>query len=394
MPRYQIELLWRCICPAKQINKGLSRHCSNCGRPKGPEMEEFFPDDISIRAALHGHQQELAKAGPDFDCKYCGALNSAMNKCCNECGADKETGAKPWMAQEQTATLNVETGYQTRSETRKVSVGLEVATAQQRVDFEVSQQSFRTTETVFTGRGVKIPFKKRSLVPYFIASGVILFGLLMWLIFRTHEADVNVTATHWDRQVFIDRWQVFHREGFDTDTNAFNIVDLGERYERTDQINPHDCNCTDTPEKCVTTPVTCTKNKNGTADCTGGDRSCTPASHHCDTCYDDKKIYAEYYSWDVWDWLYNRTVAHSCDEPASVCNSPIWPTDAELVPSMLSPGEKERNHREEHYTVVMSEKDGSTHDFHPQSEREFAAHPMKSTAHIRYGIAHGVEILP
>jgi len=107
-----------------------------------------------------------------------------------------------------------------------------------------------------------------------------------------------------------------------------------------------------------------------------------------------KKIYAEYYSWDVWDWLYNRTVAHSCDEPASACNGPTWPTDAELVPTTLFPGEKERNHREEHYTVVFTEKDGSTHDFHPQSERELLAHPIRSSAHIRYGIAHGVEILP
>jgi hypothetical protein len=369
-------------------------------------MEEFFPDDISIRAALHGHQQELAKAGPDWCCRYCGppsALNSALNKCCNECGADKETGQKPWETEDQAVTMDVETGHKAVSTKRRVAVGLEKATPQQRVDFEVTRNMAHSTPMTFdedlppTGgfsQWQRAQNRKRRLPWVIAAFGMLLFGLIIWLIFRTKEADVSVTATHWDRQVFIDRWQVFHREGFDTDPDAFNVRDLGERYERTDQVNPHDCNCTNTPKSCTTTPVHCTKGKNGTADCSGGDTTCTPASRHCDTCYDDKKIYAEYYSWDVWDWLYNRTVAHSCDEPARTCDRPSWPTDAELVPPMLGVGEKERNHREEHYTVVFTEKDGSTHDFHPKSETELLAHPMKSTAHIKYGVAHGVEVVP
>jgi hypothetical protein len=375
-------------------------------------MEEFFPDDISIRAALHGHQQELANAGPDWCCRYCGpppALNSALNKCCNECGADKETGSKQWETTDQTATLDLETGRVSVSATSSVTMGEAPSTPEQQIERHVERYE-RTTSAVYGNSrvrsrstqvswqegdsGIRVPKKRSYLVPA-IAAGVVLLGMLMWLIFRTKEADVSVTATHWDRQVFIDRWQVFHREGFDTDPDAFNVVDLGERYVRTDQVNPHDCNCKDIPKSCTTTPVTCTKNKNGTADCSGGDTTCTPASRQCDTCYDDKKIYAEYYSWDVWDWLYNRTVTHSCDEPASVCNRPVWPTDAELVPPVaLQPGEKERNHREEHYTVVFTEKDGSTHDFHPRSESELLAHPMKSKAHIKYGIMHGVEVLP
>lgn len=112
MPTYQIEMLWKCAqCPAHTINRGLSRHCSNCGHPKDDKCEEFFPDDISEASAIQDTSQlKLAQAGPDWKCKYCESLQTSTGPFCSNCGADRATGGKPWQAKVKSITQNTVTG--------------------------------------------------------------------------------------------------------------------------------------------------------------------------------------------------------------------------------------------------------------------------------------------
>jgi len=404
MPTYQIEMLWRCrVCQAHHINRGLSKHCANCGHPKDDQDEELFPQDITEANALTGENKRKAEAGPDSKCKYCGSLQSALNKCCTECGADKETGAKSWRTKELSISQDMETGQ--KSEVKSHDV--EVSNTGVVTEFE-SQAQPEPEKQVRTFRN---PIKPIWLI---LSAVALVFGLFLYFIFRTKVVDAHVTATHWDHQVMIDRYQIDHKEGWTPDFDGFNVVPLGQRVHHYDHVKvgshneprdvPYDCNCRTVKGKCYTTPVNCKSNKNGTATCTGGDKTCDPDSTECKTCYkkvdnyvddyEDKPRYQMWYGWDVWEWRYNRTVTHECDEPMKICGMPSWPTGKELDPPYaLRSGEKERSSQEEHYKIVFSEPNGSTHDMNPQTEDEFHRYPIGTTVRLKVGIAHGVEVL-
>jgi hypothetical protein len=104
MPSYQIEMLWTCGTCGRRDNRGLARHCQGCGKPKGVGDAERFPDDISeANALVDPSKLAQAKAGPDWQCKYCDSLQSSLGPCCTNCGCERTTGAKPYLARELVA---------------------------------------------------------------------------------------------------------------------------------------------------------------------------------------------------------------------------------------------------------------------------------------------------
>lgn len=113
MQKYVIEMLWDCSCGHKG-NDGLSKHCTNCGRPKDPGCEDYFPSDISETNALRGEAKRKAEAGPDWQCMYCQSLQSSLNKCCSECGCDKVSGRRQWTAKISTIVEGSETVSKTK----------------------------------------------------------------------------------------------------------------------------------------------------------------------------------------------------------------------------------------------------------------------------------------
>ena len=109
MTTYTIEMLWTCHVCKQERNRGLARHCRNCGHPKDEHDEEFFPDDLT--KAIDDRDALLkAAAGPDWKCKYCGSLQGALNKCCTECGVESQDRCEAWEAHVKTVTEDVETG--------------------------------------------------------------------------------------------------------------------------------------------------------------------------------------------------------------------------------------------------------------------------------------------
>lgn len=113
MRDYTIELLWRCRFD-KTLNRGLAAYCEGCGKPKRPDDEEVWPDNISEDAAIRDPEQlRLAKAGPDWACKFCGTRQNSTGLFCIHCGADRQSGARSWQALETTVTEDLRTGHKT-----------------------------------------------------------------------------------------------------------------------------------------------------------------------------------------------------------------------------------------------------------------------------------------
>jgi len=131
MSEYTIELFWRCGSD-KTLNRGLAAFCEGCGKPKQPTDEEVWPDDISESNAIRDPEQlRLAKAGPDWQCKFCDTLQNSTGQFCVHCGADRQTGARPWKALETTVTQDTQTGRKAVS-TRETTVVLGIYPAERR----------------------------------------------------------------------------------------------------------------------------------------------------------------------------------------------------------------------------------------------------------------------
>lgn len=446
MPNYQIEMLWTCRVCRSADNRGLHKHCTDCGKPKDERDEERFPEDISENNAItYAADVQVALAGPDWKCKYCDSLQNSLGKCCGECGCDRVSGAKPWEAKELSITENVETGakklgkpvtgrvvprpnprktridvdpFRNVPKTEDLSPQHDATPAPSVQDLPAQAQEFIPDTGGYRDppniRVVPVPWRPPAWVPKlalsFAIAGLVFF--VLWLIFRTRVVDVSVESVSWQHDVIIDRYQVFRRDGWDADPGAFEVHDEGRRIHHYDhvQVGSHQerytervtCgeNCTTVRGSCSTTPRSCTSNKNGTATCTGGDRVCSPDTRSCSPkyCdeprtrtvpdYEDQPRYRTWYSWKVWDWGHDRTIRAS---GASLDTR--WPSDAELEPRRpLVDREQERSHREESYLVVFSDRK-DTWSIRPKTEAEFQRFPPGTRFKIKVGIAHGVTIL-
>jgi len=403
MPEYDIEMLWRCHrCSEHRINRGLSRHCGGCGSPKSEHDEELFPDDISSRAALHGRQEQLAAAGEDFKCKYCGSNQSALNQFCDECGADQKSAAVAWETTDKKATLDVETGARKDSSSdRRVTVPPHTTPSlpddtPQPVAARLSSAPHialgpTQRDAVWlqmTGRAMRPGTKKARGWFWPTAIGMaaalsVAFGL-WWLLHPRVESAV-VSSVQWERRIDVERYQLWSREGWDPPiVGAVDVVDEGRRLHHTNfhvLVGSHkeqvtdtaSCGCTKVKGTCHgKTEVVCKSRKNGTAHCSGGDPICDPDTCEPKTClatvkqYDDIDVYQEWYGWSEWDWGFSRSVRHAGSD-----SQPSWPSEEELTSGSLGPGESERpGGRAEHYDVTFRGANDS-YTFSPKSEGEF-----------------------
>ncbi len=364
--RYEIEMLWRCgACRAE--NKGRHKKCTSCGCAKTDDDAFYMPGDTSPAAAVTDPALlEKALAGPDWVCAFCRSAQGKLDGKCRNCGASAESGpSEDYVEERSGASFPV---YERRRANVAVIVGLALAA---------------------------------------------LVGLVGWLVFRTRVVDAHVASVAWTHKVVIDRWQVWHRQGFDQERGAFNVKDQGARIHHYNHVVDHyrteaytvqvACGetCRPIPRTCYSTPRVCTSSKNGFASCSGGGTVCSGGGQSCSTrycteprtrqvpVYRDDPVYRDWYTWDVWDWGYNRTVAHEGTATAT-----SWPSDAEIAKgALMHEGEKERSRREESYRVVLADHD-DTWPYEPKSDAEFRGIAAGSVHRIKDGVGRGIELLP
>jgi ribosomal protein L40E len=84
-----IRMVW--VCPnCQNKNPGNFRFCRGCGAPQPADVK--FEQDANAQLLTDPKEIELAAAGADIHCGYCGARNPAANKQCSACGADLASG--------------------------------------------------------------------------------------------------------------------------------------------------------------------------------------------------------------------------------------------------------------------------------------------------------------
>ena len=82
-----VEGLWDCpFCDNKRIRTG-QKTCLNCGHPQDESTKLYMPDAVEY---VPEEKAEKISRNPDWQCSFCGSLNSNNLDSCANCGATKE----------------------------------------------------------------------------------------------------------------------------------------------------------------------------------------------------------------------------------------------------------------------------------------------------------------
>ncbi len=85
------EGAWDCLHCGMKRNRGPEKFCGGCGAPRGDNVKFYLPEDA--RVVEDEEELRRAKAGPDWNCRYCGGDNQGYNNFCTGCGAGKDGSA-------------------------------------------------------------------------------------------------------------------------------------------------------------------------------------------------------------------------------------------------------------------------------------------------------------
>jgi hypothetical protein len=383
---YQIEMLWTCSVCRHDANRGLKdRYCCNCGHKKDDSDIDRLPLDTSRAASLAGEEKRKATSGADWVCRYCEANQNQLNKCCGNCGGDRE-------------------GTRLVSPAHAEQIGREV-----REDFEAAKR-----ETEERGRALDAVYdlpplhngsirgRTSALAWCGAAAALLLAGWFLVWLFTPRVVDAKVSQLYWQHDTLIERYQVYRREGWSPSIGAFGVHPAGMRHHHFDRVHvgshrepyqeSYACGQTCTT---IAGSTSCRSNSNGTATCTT-----SPSRQSCSTKYctrtayrtvqDYKNVSREqmWFRWKVWDWGHNRTVTRSGFNHATT-----WPTESDLK-APLADGEKERSSRQASYKVTFTDQaDGDSHFVRP-NEAGFLSYHLGDRHQLKVNRLGSVEVLP
>ena len=93
-----IEGLWDCpFCGNKRIRAG-QKTCPDCGHPQDENTKFYMPDEIKY---VSEEEAEKISRNPDWQCSFCGSLNSDDLNVCKNCGATKEESERNYFEMRQ-----------------------------------------------------------------------------------------------------------------------------------------------------------------------------------------------------------------------------------------------------------------------------------------------------
>ncbi|MCE9671983.1 hypothetical protein LY474_29675 [Myxococcus stipitatus] len=348
-----IEGTWNCTsCDTRDI---LARHkrCPTCNNPReltGQESEFDFGDvdaesGRSLREGVTDEKVlEIAAAGEDWFCAYCGAANRGDTPKCKHCGGERTPDAKK-------ATLQ-----------------------------DLERDEARLPPEV----PVKPPPPKRRLATAVVVA--VFFGIIAFAVWatRTRELEGEVTGTSWERAVVQERFAPVTKTGWEDELRVVNTrMPVNGGGEVAGVGNVRDCvsrqrgtrKVADGTERVCRTKsrrVACgTEEKcrrrdrgNGFAEetCESVTKYCSESYEDCqnETRYRNEPVYARQCSYDTYEWKpVDRREARGQDD------APRWP---ELVV-----GPQDRQRREEKYAVRIhyQRKGDQEHVHQPTNERDF-----------------------
>lgn len=340
--------LWNCAsCGTKEIS-GLKKKCPTCDSPKEDRHNEIYYADKKKGKKLS--TEEMDKAGisaehnSDHDCRYCGATLKPTTQVCPICGG------KVADSTEDPAAAAAAMGSAIPADKKKPASK-----------------------------------KKLGVIPLLIIVGVIVVlclscGLISRL-FGNSTQKSTVDSVSWRRTVSEEAYEYVEKEGWELPDDA-DLIDEERKQKGTEQVitgYEDEEKCTTErvqdgyEEVCVVEDITY---DDGTTDSV---ETCTnePVYKEVEECrtekvpvYKDKKVYATWYTYDIWDWTEVDSETETGDD-----YEPTWPTID------VSDDNREGDKVEE-YTITFEDTDGKKYEYTTDSYSEFEKYEEGSSWEI------------
>lgn len=398
--RRTIQMFWTCrFCGEK--NPGLagkedeSLKCSKCGGQKADESWEMPSDTRAAPSVTDAEQLRYASAGVNWTCAFCHNEERALHDNCSVCGAGRVAHNVKRVASES-EPLPSEPPLPV--ETESPSAASPLATRSVYAPLVPAEYRYTADDE---GMDDVRPLMSRlmGVRAMYVIGGTVGIALFIWLcvwLFATHETSASVTDVSWHRVESVKRRDTMSRTGWREDfpAGSFNM-NCERRQHGTENCHPHQCNCHSVSYECNCTggdsytcnchsSESCTSNGNGSADCTTTEecdtcttpRSCSSCDREeCDTCYDQCPVYDDWCTGQFYEWV---EIDHAEFQAHDL--NPRWP-------GLQSHGPLQRVDQSEEYSTVFSAGDDRHWTFHPSSENEFRAYPLRARYRVEYNHA-------
>jgi hypothetical protein len=353
-----IEGTWNCSsCDTKGI-PARHKKCPTCNNPReltGKESEfEFGGTDAATGKSLQEGVTdekvlEMANAGPDWFCAYCGSNNRGDQRICKNCKAERTDDAKALKEEADPGMPPPKPPPPAAAPPKK---------------------TLRTVGMITVG------------VLFFCCGGPMLFSL--WAS-RTQDYVGEVVSTEWKRTVNQERFTAVTLEGWQDElrlqpprmpvdgtgevAGVENIRGCATRQRGTRKVadgTERVCSTKTRKVACGTEEKCRTRDKgNGFKEeiCEDVTKYCSESYEDCrnETRYRNEPVYAQKCSYDTYEWkeLTRREASGKDGEP------PRWPE--------LSVSPTDRLKREEKYTIhIEYEDDGKERTtYEPKTEKEY-----------------------
>jgi len=226
---------WDCeYCGTHKI-KGTLHDCPNCGRQRGKEVRFYMDTD---------NKEYLPKTkveGPDWYCDYCGALNKASLNECENCGSPRKESDKDYFSfnkdRKNKEMSDIEASNKTRPTNENYISSKEESNQnyssfkeyreyrekQEMVDVDTSNETqhtyiekteeFNTTsepiENIKNTFNLVCEWLHQHIAQLGIVSGILLFTLLLFFIFKPRTSVMQVTDVKWTNTIEIEELRTF-----------------------------------------------------------------------------------------------------------------------------------------------------------------------------------------
>lgn len=181
-----VEGLWDCpFCDNKRIRAG-QKTCPSCGHPQDENTKFYMPDEIKY---VSEEEAEKISRNPDWQCSFCGSLNSDNLDSCANCGATKEESERNYFEMRQ---------QEEEKKRKKEEKKEEQKASSQKSDSKEPRNSFLKNMLILIGT--------------FAAIAFIIFGLVS--CFSPKVRNVTIDDFEWKRTIDVEEIVTYDESGW------------------------------------------------------------------------------------------------------------------------------------------------------------------------------------
>ena len=321
---------WDCpYCDSKGI-LGTIRECPNCGKHRGKDTKFYMKSKNHDEVVRNNHylteeQSKTKGKGQDWECSYCGGLNSVLDKVCISCGHPRESsdlGYFQMREREENQKSEQRKTNETISDEKEFDIDEDLFPKPDLEQFKPILNQVRQEYKESIRQREEPKREKFSLninwKPFLILGAVLSFIFLLIWLFVPHEKTLHVLDKEWEYSIDIERYQQVHESDWSLPSGA-ELEYTQREIHHYDEVLDHYETKTRTYTERVQVGSHTEYSYSDNGDGTFTEHSyqvpdyenVTRTETYQEPVYRDEPVYKTKYYYTVWKWLHERYVTTS-----------------------------------------------------------------------------------